>query len=468
MAMNRTVNPLLPLDEFIPDVEARVFTGSDGQERLFLYGSHDEYDLGTWCSAQYRVYSAPLIDLSNWTDHGVSFASRKGEGYIWDGKDSDGVPWKDCLLYAPDVLQIDGKYWLVSCYTECHIGGGLGMSVSDRPEGPFSPATPIAYDDNGELLGSIDPTLYAEDGKVYVIWGQRVSFGAEGLVGVELEKDANGIYSIAKRDTKRYLFGDAENPDQGFGFYEGPSIRKIRDKYYILYPSDKGKGVHMMSYATADSPLGPYTFRGNILDNDGCDLEGGNNHGSFCEVNGQWYIFYHRGFGNSNMRRKVCVEKIQIEEDGTIKQVEMTNHGFGGPLNPYERIEAAYATHVRMDGFKPGCYLVEKNANLHPLVSITDGNCVEYKDFDFGSEGGKQKLILEVNPLAGGEIEVVLDTQDSNPIGIVKIESDQEKEWGKVETEILSITGVHTLYFRFKSEHQDEICEISAFEFLRG
>lgn len=34
--MKRSVNPLLPLDEFIPDVEARVFAGSDGKKRLFL------------------------------------------------------------------------------------------------------------------------------------------------------------------------------------------------------------------------------------------------------------------------------------------------------------------------------------------------------------------------------------------------------------------------------------------------
>ena len=84
------------------------------------------------------------------------------------------------------------------------------------------------------------------------------------------------------------------------------------------------------------------------------------------------------------MRRKVCVEPITILPDGTITQVEMTNHGFGGPISPYEKVEAAYATRVRLDGFKPGCYLVEYSKDLHPLIQITDGNCVEYKDFDFG------------------------------------------------------------------------------------
>lgn len=458
--MKRSVNPLLPLDEFIPDVEARVFDGSDGQKRLFLYGSHDEYDQGTWCSHQYHVYSAPLTDLSDWTDHGVSFASRKGEGYVWNGEDDDGVSWTDAILYAPDVIDKDGKYWLASCFS----GGGLGMSVSDNPEGPFSPAKQIQYED-GEPLGSIDPTLYVENDKMYLIWGQRQSFGGEGLVGVELRQDADGMYAIADRSTKHYLFGDAENPDQGFGFYEGPSIRKIRDKYYLLYPSDKGKGVHMMSYATAEHPLGPYTFRGNILDNDGCDLESGNNHGSLCEVNGQWYIFYHRGFGNSNMRRKVCVEPIAIDEEGNISQVAMTNHGFGEPLSPYDRIEAAYVTHVRLDGFKSGCYLEEYEKDLHPLVHITNGNCVEYKDFDFGMQKGKLSVIMEICPIAGGNIKLLLDTPNGAEVGMISVESTSEKSWISVQKELKDITGVHTVYLQFESETEEYICELAAFRF---
>lgn len=457
-------NPLLPLDEYIPDVEARVFTGSDGRERLFLYGSHDEYDMGTWCSYKYHVYSAPTEALDEWTDHGVSLASRTGEGYVWNGEECDGVPWKDALLYAPDVIQIEGRYWLASCFS----GGGLGMSVSDRAEGPFSPAVQIVYDEDKTPLPSIDPTLYAEDGNVWIIWGQRRSFGAEGLVGVQLKKDENGIYSIARKCTKKWLFGDEENPDRGFGFYEGPSIRKIKEKYYLLYPSDKGKGVHMMSYATADEPLGPYTFRGNILDNDGCDLESGNDHGSLCEVNGQWYIFYHRGFGNSNMRRRVCAEKISFEADGSIRTVEMTNHGLGGPQSPYEKIEAATVTHVRMEGFKPGCYCVEYTNELHPLVEITDGNCVEYRDFDFREPMGELYFEACICSKKEGKIEIVFDKPDAEPAGeliVLEPTSYNQKTWEIIGGTLKPVTGVHTLYLRFKSRSKDNICELAYFRF---
>ena len=464
--MNRTMNPLLPSYEFIPDVEARVFQGSDGQQRLFLYGSHDNYNNETWCSFQYRVYSAPVSDLSNWTDHGVSFASKAGEGYFWNGKDCAGTSWTNKRLYAPDVLLIDGKYWLVSCFED----GGLGMSVSNCPEGPFSPATQIVYDDNREPLPSIDPALYAENDKVYLLWGQSCSFGAEGLVGVELIQDSNEIYSIAKRKTKQYLFGTRKNPDQGFGFYEGVSIRKIKSQYYVLYPSNKGPGIHMMSYATADFPLGPYTFGGNILDNDGCDLTSGNNHGSFCEVNGEWYIFYHRGFGNSNMCRRVCVEKISIDENGKISPVRMTNHGFGGPLCPYERINADRATHVRLPGFAPGCYFIEQNKFLHPLTHITDGNCVEYRDFDFGKESMSLRFIAELRPLGGGEINLVLDEPHQNPISTLHIRPSTENSdvpFSIFESSSLPVIGVHTLYMRFKGIPDTPICELASFYFSR-
>lgn len=186
-----------------------------------------------------------------------------------------------------------------------------------------------------------------------MLWGQRPSFNARGLLGAELIKDRDGLYTVVKKETERVLF---TGEDDEFGFYEGASIRKINGIYYILFPSDKGNGVHTMSYAVSDYPLGPYEFGGNILENDGCDLRGGNNHGSFCQINNQWYLFYHRGFDNGDFQRRVCVEKIYFDENGKIGDengnlVKMTNHGFNGALDPYQNVGAVYATRVRVDGY---------------------------------------------------------------------------------------------------------------------
>lgn len=461
-------NPLLPLDEFIPDVEARVFTNQEGEERLYLYGSHDNYGGGTWCSHQYRVWSAPLDNLEEWTDHGVSFASRTGEGYLWEGEDTDGISWNDSELYAPDVIQIGDTYYLITCSAG---GSCLGVATSDFPEGPFSPAQKIVYD-TGEETSSIDPSIYVEgegkDQKVYLYWGQRAAFGGSGLHGAELTKDEKGIYRIVKKETDKILMGGWE--DRESGFYEGASVRKINGTYYLLYPSDKGKGVHMMSYAVADEPLGEFKYAGNILDNDGCDLAGGNCHGSFCEINGQWYLFYHRGFGNSNYQRKVCAEKIYFDENGKIgdengQLVQMTNHGLGGPLSPYEKIEAAYATHVRLDGFKSGCYLVEKSKDEHPLIHITDGNCVEYRDFDFGQDGKKLTMSADMLPLGGGSMEIILDDPQNAPVGTMVIPANASGEYTTLYADVSEIKGVHTVYLKFNSRQSGNICELSSFQF---
>lgn len=120
----QAVNPILPLDELIPDVEARVFTDEKGEKRVYLYGSHDEFGSDTWCSWQYHVYSSPVTDLKNWTDHGVSFASRKGEGYFWEGQDREGISWSRERLYAPDVNKIGDLYCLVTCNAGGPCGSG--------------------------------------------------------------------------------------------------------------------------------------------------------------------------------------------------------------------------------------------------------------------------------------------------------------------------------------------------------
>ena len=464
----KAANPILPLDEFIPDVEARVFTNREGEERLYLYGSHDNYGGGTWCSHQYRVWSAPLDNLEEWTDHGVSFSSRTGEGYLWNGEDTDGISWNDSELYAPDVIQIGDKYYLITCSAG---GSCLGVATSDRPEGPFSPAQKIVYD-TGEETSSIDPSIYVEgegkDQKVYLYWGQRAAFGGSGLHAAELTQDESGIYRIVKKNTDKIIMGGWE--DRESGFYEGASVRKINGKYYLLYPSDKGKGVHMMSYAIAEEPLGDFKYVGNILDNDGCDLAGGNCHGSFCEVNGQWYLFYHRGFGNSNYQRKVCAEKIYFDENGKIGDVngdivKMTNHGLGGPLNPYEKIEAAYATHVRLDGFKSGCYLVEKSKDDHPLIHITDGNCVEYRDFDFGAETKKLTMSAEILPMGGGTMDIILDDPQNAPVGTMIIPANASGEYTTLYADVSEIQGVHTVYLKFNSNQNGNICELTSFRF---
>ena len=125
-------NPILPLWEYIPDGEPRVFGN-----RVYLYGSHDRAACDAFCDYKLKVWSAPLSNLNQWQCHGDSFRTRPGESRPAD------TPWTDHELYAPDVIEKDGKYYLYA-----YIVGAKGaVGVSDHPEGPFRLLSPYRYAD---------------------------------------------------------------------------------------------------------------------------------------------------------------------------------------------------------------------------------------------------------------------------------------------------------------------------------
>ena len=58
----------------------------------------------------------------------------------------------------------------------------------------------------------------------------------------------------------------------------------------------------------------------------------GNTHGGIVQINGEWYIFYHRQTNEHQFSRQGCAERIEILKDGSIPQVEMTSCGLNdGP-----------------------------------------------------------------------------------------------------------------------------------------
>ena len=172
---------------------------------------------------------------------------------------------------------------------------------------------------------SIPPVLVDDDDQVYYYWGQF------HLRGAELPPD---LHAIQPETLQTNLLNEAEH-----GFHEGASIRRHNGIYYLVYADiSRGKPT-CLAYATSLSPLGPFTKRGIIIDNIGCDPETWNNHGSIAAFNGQWFVFYHRSSQASMFNRRVCVEPIHFNGDGTIDEVAMTTQGAGAPLPPTQPIE---------------------------------------------------------------------------------------------------------------------------------
>ncbi|MBE6902330.1 MAG: xylan 1,4-beta-xylosidase, partial [Ruminococcaceae bacterium] len=268
-------NPYLPRWEYIPDGEPRVFG-----DRVYVYGSHDRVDSIDFCDCKLKVWSAPVNDLNSWICHGDIFRTR-------DGVDAPSdVDWTDNLLFAPDVVEREGKYYLYA-----YIVGAKGcVAVADRPEGPFKLLSKYVYNVEGHYDDGtfIDPgTLVDDDGRVYVYCGYQGSYMCE--LKPNMYEMVDGTYQP-----------DIIPVSEPHKFFEACSPRKVGNTYYMIYSPQRGS---CLDYATSDSPTGPFTYRGTIVDN-GIDYPGGNNHGSICNINGQWYIFYHRMTNGTIMSRR--------------------------------------------------------------------------------------------------------------------------------------------------------------------
>ena len=477
-------NPILPLWECIPDGEPRAFG-----DRVYLYGSHDRFGCDKFCDYKLKAWSASVDDPNTWVCHGHIIQTRP------DTDHEASIPHTDHELYAPDVVEKDGKYYL---YT--YIADSKGcVSVSDKPEGPFQFLSTYEYapEDAGDDGVYNDPgVLVDDDGRVYVY------YGFEGSNMNEL--DGETMYKVIPGSLKKRVMDDREEVPSTKRFYEASSPRKIGDTYYLIYSARKGS---RLAYATSDAPTGPFTYRGYIIDN-GIDYPGGNNHGSLCKVGDQWYIFYHRMTNGTMFSRRACVERVTILPDGTIPPVEMTSLGFEKSLTPYAPVKAEIACVL-----KGGCYITEKDVFCRVITQIKDGCVIGYKYFDFGEDTSTKTMELAIKVHGcgcKGKLHILIDGTETDEStcaeanltpeegrfaadGSEIVEYSTEgarvlgKEIGVVEiglgdgiyrTRVENVTGCHALYFKADLGLEKgtwtssfftnrTICELEEFVFLK-
>lgn len=491
----QAANPYLPLWEHLPDGEPRVFEDPDcpGKYRAYIIGSHDT-SFNRYCGSDIRMWSAPVEDLSDWRDEGPIFTFQA------DGK------WD--VMYAPDLVEVPGKDGKKTYYLYPHSRGWgreAMVCVGPTPKGPF---TPVNLDTNTKrtLEGSVfgfDPSVYVENisdpadpdydkaFRAYGFWGFQRSLAAQ--------IDQSTMYSVRPgtetipyfipaathqggiRDpegTEYPALCDDQNPLE-FNFFEASSIRKVGNKYVMIFSGFSGPEYGLwntnstLRYAYGDSPLGPWRAGGVLVDSrgvvpnhDGTALQetnaAHNTHGSLQEINGQWYVFYHRpprGFG---FARQPMVAPVHIDWDEasvadggkvTIRGydpfaedciwtakasngmeytgAEVTSEGFEiYGLDPYKYYSAGYA-----------CYLSNGNAmqdswdvwdNSMPVL-MRRGDIVGFKYFGFGGldkedrglkpfkgsmMGDMTSVNLFVTPLADQEVtfDIMLDGPWDNDV----------------------------------------------------
>lgn len=334
--MQQSVNPYLPAYEYIPDGEPYVF-----DDRLYIFGSHDQFGSDAFCVGNYMGWSAPVEDLAAWQCSGV----------IYD-KTQDPLYQDGNRMYAPDVQRgPDGRYYL---YYSFDFTGILSVAVSGAPGGPYAFYGHVHYPD-GTLLGRkpedafhYDPGVLAdEDERVYLYTGfclepssplfqifPTLKPNLQGCMVTELEPDMLTVKALP-RVIVPCSAAAAGTGFEGHSFFEAPSMRKVNGRYCFIYSSEQG---HELCYAVSDRPDGGFAYGGILISNGDIGYQGnsqplnytGTNHGSIVQIGSDWYVFYHRQTGGTPYNRQGCAEKITILPDGRIPQVRLTSQGLNG------------------------------------------------------------------------------------------------------------------------------------------
>ena len=528
-------NPYLPLWEHLPDGEPRVFEDPDnpGKYRAYIIGSHD-VTFTAYCGPDIRMWSAPVEDLSQWRDEGPIFS------WYVDGQ------WD--TMFAPDLVEVKDKATgKKTYYLYPHSRGWQRVPMvckSDRPNGPF---TPINLTEDGRkcLPGSLidfDPSVfienisnkkdpdYAKGFRAYVFYGFQHSTACEldqntmfsKREGTELidpfipASSADGRL-LDKEGSEYKALYQGQNP-LDFNFFEASSIRQVGNKYVMVFSGYSGKEYGLgntnsaLRYAFGDSPLGPWRSggvlvdsRGVVLDEDGSHLittnAAHNTHGSLQEINGQWYVFYHRpprGFGFARQAMvapvKITWDKKPVAKGGIVKitgydpfvkdnewtavakdgnaytGAEVTSEGFQiFGLPPYQYYSAGIACFMT-GGTNSNEWMQDNHDvwnNSMDLAGITNKGIIGFKYFGFGGLGAASKglkpfagiqkgdgAMLNLNLTSGGhgafKIHVLLDDPwKGKEIAVFDIPGDAPKAAMMYQTavpDVEGLTGKHAIY----------------------
>jgi beta-xylosidase len=309
---------------YTADPSAHVFNG-----KLYIYPSHDfakdKYYANQKAGDQYDMDDYHVLSMESI----ISEAVDNGEAL--NVKD---VPWASRQMWAPDAAYKNGTYFLYFPAKDKSDIFRIGVAKSKSPVGPFmAKSEPIA----GSF--SIDPAVFTDDdGKTYMLFG--------GLWGGQLEKWQTGTYNanaeapvgfipalgprIALLDQsmteidgqiREIIILDRKGlpltaVDEDRRFFEGAYLHKYKGVYYLSYSTGT---THFLVYATSTNPLGPYTWRGRLLD----PVIGWTTHHSIVEYQGKWYLFYHDASLSNGIDTLRCVKVNELfhENDGSIRKV---------------------------------------------------------------------------------------------------------------------------------------------------
>lgn len=457
-------NPIIQ-NIFAPDPAPMVY-----DDTVYLYTTHDEDETvgNFYTMLNWHAFSSK--DMVNWTSHGQIFSL-------------DDISWANDRAWAAQCVERNGKFYLYVPVKAEKSGICIGVGVSDSPTGPFKDAIGKPLVDEGDW-NDIDPTVYIDDdGQAYLY------FGNPQLRYVKLNDDMVSYSGkVEKFDMTVEAFGPGRSEDSA-SYAEGPWFYKRNNLYYMVYPAFGSSGGENISYSTSESPTGPWTFGGKILEPNNCFTI----HPGVVDYHGKSYLFYH---GNSldktsSYHRSTAIEEITYGEDGTIPYIEQTAAGVDSVrnLNPYERVEGETMAWER------GVDVERHEDNSCSLCSIHNENYIKLKDVDFGNAGpigvsagvacadASQEGTIEFRIGCDEDIESTesnvkdifaeefdlhnTDVNSGEVIATIDIKSTGGTDVYKEIKGVIQkkVTGVHDLFVVFRSENDGELFKLDYYNF---
>jgi len=305
------------------------------------------YGTGGGAKDGFAAYSSP--DLANWKKEGQVFYSNTPES------------WGIGDFWAPEVYAVKGKYYLFYSAqwrenpTQELENFRIGVAVADKPTGPFVNISNKPVFDPGYPI--IDANVYfdKQNGKAYLYysrccykhpvkseiadWALQNNLFQEieesWVYGVELKPDFSGVIGepvlllrppVTRNDPQsEWESRSVTAKEVNRRWTEGSYTFKHGATYYMMYSANHFGGEnYAVGYATAKSPLGPYTKADNnpVLQKNtgkGGEVTGtGHNSVAYSPDGKQLYCVYHGRTKASGLERVVFIDKMEIQPNGKL------------------------------------------------------------------------------------------------------------------------------------------------------
>ena len=415
--------------------------------RVYVYTTNDviEYDSdgkvteNTYAQVN-KINCLSSEDLVNWTDHGAIPVAG-----------TDGIAkWATCS-WAPCAAHktINGKEKFFLYF--CNGGNGVSVLTADSPTGPWTDplgkamitrATPNCND----ITWLFDPAVMVDDdGTGYLCFGGGVPDGKDAMPGtsriVKLGDDMISLAGTPVTIEAPYLFEDS-------------GINKIGNTYYYTYCSNwntAGNAYGMTSgaieYMTADNPLGPYTYGGELFRNQGTFFGlYGNNHHSLCTLDGQLYLFYHnrsveKAMGIEGNYRSPQVDAVTMQ--GTkIQAVTGTMNGIAQKktINPYQTVQAE--TMSNQAGIQV------RGLGDTVVTEIEQGDWLKVSGVHFSK--GASQIAIQASSKNGCAVKICTGSPTGKAVGYAEIPAGGKMT--TVSAAVQGLNGTQTLYFVFSGQ----------------